>query len=33
MEDVSVEFDALPVDVLRTRIVAEVEKRMDLKEM
>jgi len=28
--DVSVELDALPVDVLRTRIVAEVGKRMDL---
>jgi hypothetical protein len=27
---VSVGLDALPVDVLRTRIVAEVEKRMDL---
>ena len=26
---VSVELDALPVNVLRTRIVAEVEKRMD----
>ena len=26
----SVELDALPVDVLRKRIVAEVEKRMDL---
>ena len=28
--DVSVELDALAVDVLRTRIVAEVEKHMDL---
>jgi hypothetical protein len=28
--DVSVELDALPLDVLRTRIVAEVEKRMGL---
>ena len=28
--DVSVELDALPVDVLRTRIAAEVEKRIDL---
>jgi len=28
--DVSVELDALPVDVLRTQIVAEVGKRMDL---
>jgi len=28
--DVSVEVDALPVDVLRTRIVAEVEKCVDL---
>jgi hypothetical protein len=28
--DVSVELDALPVDVLLTRIVAEGEKRMDL---
>jgi hypothetical protein len=26
----SVELDALPVDVLRMRIVGEVEKRMDL---
>ncbi len=28
--DVRVELDALPIDVLRTRIVAEVEKRMGL---
>jgi hypothetical protein len=28
--DVSVELDALPVDVLRARLVAEVEARMDL---
>jgi hypothetical protein len=28
--DVSVELDALPIDVLRARIVAEVEARMDL---
>jgi hypothetical protein len=28
--DASVELDALPVDVLRTQIVAEVEKRVDL---
>ena len=28
--DVSVELDALPLDVLRDRIVAEVESRMDL---
>jgi len=28
--DVSAELDALPVDVLRTRIVAEVEKCVDL---
>ena len=28
--DVSVELDALPMDVLRTRIVEEVEARMDL---
>ncbi len=28
--DMSVELDALPFDVLRARIVAEVEKRMDL---
>jgi len=28
--DISVEIDALPVDVLRNRIIAEVEKRMDL---
>jgi hypothetical protein len=28
--DVSVELDALPVDVLRDRIVTEVESRMDL---
>jgi hypothetical protein len=28
--DVSVELDALPIDVLRDRIVAEVESRMDL---
>ena len=28
--DVSVELDTLLVDVLRTLIVAEVEKRMDL---
>jgi len=27
---VSVELDALPVEVLRTRIVAEVEKCVDL---
>jgi hypothetical protein len=26
----SIEFDALPIDVLRTRIVAEVERCMDL---
>jgi hypothetical protein len=31
--DVSVELDALPVDVLRVRIVAEVEKRMDVKQV
>jgi hypothetical protein len=30
---VSVELDALLVDVLRTRIVAEVEKRMDLNAL
>jgi len=30
---VSVELDALLVDVSRTRIVAEVEKCVDLKEM
>jgi hypothetical protein len=30
---VNAELDALPVDVLQMRIVAEVEKRMDLKEM
>lgn len=29
-EDVSVELDALPVDVLRMRVVAEVEKCMGL---
>jgi hypothetical protein len=28
--DVSVELDALPIEVLRARIVAEVEARMDL---
>jgi hypothetical protein len=28
--DVSVELDALPIDVLRERIVSEVERRMDL---
>ena len=28
--DVLVGLDALPIDVLRTRIVAEVEARMDL---
>jgi hypothetical protein len=28
--DISVELDALPVDVLRTRLVEEVEARMDL---
>jgi len=28
--DVSVELDALPIDVLQTRVVAEVEARMDL---
>ena len=28
--DISVELDMLPVDVLRTRIVAEVGKRVDL---
>jgi len=28
--DVSVEFDALPVDVFRAQVVAEVEKRLDL---
>jgi hypothetical protein len=27
--DVAVELDALPVDVLRARLVAEVESRMD----
>ncbi len=28
--DVSVELDALPVQVLRTRLVSEIEKRLDL---
>lgn len=28
--DESVEFDALPVDVFRAQVVAEVEKRLDL---
>ncbi|HUW30476.1 MAG TPA: hypothetical protein VM223_02575, partial [Planctomycetota bacterium] len=28
--DVAVELDALPADVLRDRLVAEVEQRMDL---
>jgi hypothetical protein len=28
--DVSVELDALPIEVLRERIVGEVEQRMDL---
>jgi hypothetical protein len=28
--DMSVELDALPLDVLRDRIVSEVESRMDL---
>jgi hypothetical protein len=27
------EFDALPVDVLRARLVAEVESRMDLEAL
>ena len=31
--DVSVELDALPLDVLRARIVREVESRMDLDEL
>ena len=28
--DVSVELDALPIDILRTRLVTEVEARMDM---
>ena len=31
--DISVELDALPVDALRQRIVAEVEARMDLEAL
>ncbi|HNS80841.1 MAG TPA: hypothetical protein PKM67_05230 [Kiritimatiellia bacterium] len=31
--DVSVELDALPVDVLRQRLTAEVERRMDLNAL
>lgn len=31
--DVSVELDALPVDVLRTRLIEEVEQRMDLQAL
>ena len=31
--DVSVELDALPVDVLWMRMVAEVEKHVDLEAM
>jgi hypothetical protein len=31
--DVSVKLDALPSDVLRTRIVAGVEKGMDVKQV
>jgi len=31
--DISVELDALPLQVLRDRIVREVEKRMDLKAL
>lgn len=31
--DVAVELDALPVDVLRARIVEEVEERMDLESL
>jgi len=31
--DVSVELDALPVDVLRARIAAEVEERMDMEKL
>jgi hypothetical protein len=31
--DVSVELDALPVDVLRARIAAEVELRMDMEKL
>jgi len=31
--DVSVELDALPLDVLRERIVSEVERRMDLEAL
>jgi len=31
--DISVELDALPVDVLRARLKAEIESRMDLKAL
>jgi hypothetical protein len=31
--DVSVELDALPIEVLRARIVAEVEARLDLNAL
>lgn len=31
--DISVELDALPVDILRERIVSEVERRMDLNAL
>ncbi|MBA3715168.1 MAG: hypothetical protein H0W76_22360 [Pyrinomonadaceae bacterium] len=31
--DVSVELDALPADVLRNRLITEVESRMDLKAL
>jgi len=31
--DMAVELDALPVDVLRARLVAEVEARMDIKAL
>lgn len=31
--DISVELDALPIDVLRGRIVSEVESRMDLRAL
>ena len=31
--DVSVELDALPLEVLRTRVIEEVEARMDLEAL